>query len=118
MGEKGSLFDEVEFFAVSVQRGPRAWELTVGGELDLYTAPDVRDELAAVPEDVRQVVVDLTAVTFVDSTGNAALLAAARRLRARGGTMTLVVGDLRVLRVLEVTGLARHFEIRRPRIAA
>ena len=109
----GSVFDEVEFSVTSVQTGEGVWAVAVGGELDLYTAPEVRDELAALPEDAGDVVVDLTTMTFVDSAGIAALLVAARRLRACGGTMTLVVDDPRVLRVLEVTGLDRYFEVRR-----
>jgi anti-sigma B factor antagonist len=116
MGGTGSVFDDVEFRIASVQTGEGAWTLAVGGELDLYTAPDVRDELAALPEDAH-VVVDLTAMTFVDSAGVAALLVAARRLRMNGGTLALVIDDPRVLRVLEVTGLDRYFEIR-PSLAA
>jgi anti-sigma B factor antagonist len=112
MGGTGSVFDDVGFSVTSVQTGEGAWALAVGGELDLYSAPELRDELAALPEDARCLVVDLTAMTFVDSAGIAALLVAARRLRAHGGTMTLVVEDPRVLRVLEVTGLDRYFEIR------
>jgi anti-sigma B factor antagonist len=112
MGE-GSVFDEIEFSVVSLQTGSDAWSVRITGELDLYTAPDVRDELAALPEEVRRVVVDLTELTFVDSAGIAALLVAAQRLRRRRGRMTLVVDDPRVLRVLEVTGLDRYFELRR-----
>jgi anti-sigma B factor antagonist len=117
MGE-GSVVDEIEFSVASLQTGADAVTVKIAGELDLYTAPDVRDELAALPAEARRVAVDLTELTFVDSAGIAALLVAARRLRARGGVMTLVVEDPRVLRVLEVSGLDRYFAIRRQRLVA
>jgi anti-sigma B factor antagonist len=113
MGE-GSVFDEIEFSVASLQTGADAVTVKITGELDLYTAPDVRDELAALPAEARRVAVDLTELTFVDSAGIAALLVAARRLRAHGGVMMLLVDDPHVLRVLEVSGLDRYFDVRRP----
>jgi anti-sigma B factor antagonist len=102
----------VEFKVSSVRVGPWAHKLRIDGELDLYTAPDVREELAGLSDEVRHVLVDLTQLSFMDSAGLATLVAGARRLRKRDGSMLLVVADPSVLRVLEVTGLDQYFEIR------
>jgi anti-sigma B factor antagonist len=104
--------DLVPFNVSSSRIGRQALGLRIDGELDLYTAPEVREELAAIPREVRYVLVDLTGLLFLDSTGMQILLTTARLLAKRNGTMMLVVGDRIVLRVLEVTGLDRYFEIR------
>jgi anti-anti-sigma factor len=108
-----AMHELVQFNVSSWMIGRQALGLRIDGELDVYTAPDVHQELAIVPPDVRYVLADLTGLTFLDSTGMATLLTAARRLAMRRGTMILIVdADSSVLRVLEVTGLDRYFEIR------
>jgi anti-sigma B factor antagonist len=84
--------------------------VTVSGELDLYTAPELRRALEERAE-LRQVAVDLADVTFIDSTALALLASAAKRLRARGGELQLVCDKAAILRVLEVTGLNRVFRV-------
>jgi anti-sigma B factor antagonist len=84
------------------------------GELDAYTAP----RLAACLDDLRRqagggagaVVVDLTRVTFVDSTGLGVLVTAHRA--AGGGSLQVVAPDPRVRRVFEMTSLDRLLTIR------
>jgi anti-sigma B factor antagonist len=99
-------------FSVSSSRiGREALGLLIEGELDVYTAPEVLEELASISPDIRYVIADLTGLTFMDSTGMATLLATARRLARCSGSMTLVVDDWSVLRVLVVTGLDRYFEL-------
>jgi anti-sigma B factor antagonist len=83
----------------------------VAGDLDLYTAPGVATAFEELPDGVRHVLADLSALAFVDSAGISTLLAAERRLRAAGGSLAILVDDLRVLRVLEVTGLDRYLSI-------
>jgi anti-sigma B factor antagonist len=105
--------NELMQFNVSSSRiGPQALGLRIDGELDLYTAPEVHKALGTLPVGVRDVLVDLTRLTFMDSVGMATLFRGARGLAERSGTMVLVVGDRTVLRALEVTGLDRYFEIR------
>jgi anti-anti-sigma factor len=107
-----AMSELIEFNVSSSRIGRQALGLRIDGELDLYNAADVRDELAGITSDVRYVLVDLTGLTFMDSAGVATLLSGARALAKRDGKMMLVVGDPVVMRVLEVTGLDGYFEIR------
>jgi anti-sigma B factor antagonist len=80
--------------------------VSVWGELDLYTAERLRDridEAGAVGADT--VLVDLSEVSFVDSTALAVLVQETRRLEGRGHSLVLVTNDPRTRRVVEVTGL-------------
>lgn len=81
--------------------------VAIDGHLDVYSAPDVRTALIALINQGRyRQVVDLTAVTSVDSTGLAVLVGAAKRAVARGGRLALVVDlDGRVGKVLRITGV-------------
>jgi anti-sigma B factor antagonist len=82
--------------------------LSVAGELDLYTAERLQariDEAGAVGADT--VLVDLSEVSFVDSTALAVLVRESKRLEGRGGSLALVTNDPRTRRVVEVTGLNR-----------
>jgi anti-sigma B factor antagonist len=106
------MHELVQFNVSSSRISRQALAVSIDGDLDLYTAREVHEELAAIPAGVRHVLVDLTGLSFMDSAGMATLLTAARQLAKRSGTMTLVVGDRSVLRALEVTGLDRYFEIR------
>ncbi len=85
----------------------------VAGEIDLATAPELRDRLAEIPSDAENVIVDLSDVTFLDSTGLSVLVATWKRLADDDshGTFRLVVSRPTIKRVLEVTGLAQVFEV-------
>ena len=86
--------------------------VTVGGEIDLYTAPQLRDELVGTLEDgARRLVVDMSRVEFCDSTGISVLLSAMKRSRDKGGDLELVAPKPAVVKVLEVTGLNEVFVI-------
>jgi anti-sigma B factor antagonist len=91
---------------------PGVCVISPAGELDLYTCPEFKDELLRVISNgARHVVVDLTATTFVDSTALGVLLRGVERLRAQDGRLSVVCPDPGILRVFEVTGLHRIFEI-------
>jgi anti-sigma B factor antagonist len=84
--------------------------LRVTGEVDLYTAPALRErirELAA--RGTVHLIADLTQVDFLDSTGLGALVGGLKRLREDGGSLALVITTPRVLRVFQVTGLTKAF---------
>ena len=83
------------------------------GELDVNTAPELREQLARlIAEDARQIVIDLTEVSFVDSTALSVLVSALKRLRQFDGDLELASPNPSVRRVFEITGLTRLFTIR------
>ncbi|MET8123286.1 STAS domain-containing protein [Micromonospora sp. NPDC005189] len=95
-------------FSVShVERDGGGACLRLAGELDLSTAPDLTaaiDGLIAVGE--TRVLLDLTDLTFCDSTGMAVFVRGDNRAAADGGWLRLTGANGRVERVLQVTGLA------------
>lgn len=98
---------------VSVSRfGTDSFVVAAGGELDLFTSERLREKLADVLElGGRRILVDLTGVSFMDSTALGVLVGAGKTLQASGGQMVLVADDPRVQRVIEITGLARVFRV-------
>jgi anti-sigma B factor antagonist len=86
--------------------------LEVGGEVDLYTAPELRERLTALVEGGnRRIVVDLGRVEFLDSTGLGVLVGALRRLRGVDGELALVCAQERLLKIFRITGLDRVFTL-------
>jgi anti-sigma B factor antagonist len=86
--------------------------LSVKGEVDVYTAPRLREKLVElVSEGHRKVVVDLEEVDFLDSTGLGVLVGGLKRLRSHGGDLMLVSTQGRILKVFEITGLTGVFRI-------
>ncbi len=86
--------------------------LAVAGEIDVYTAPRLRERLLDVAHaGTSTVVVDLTEVSFVDSTGLGVLVSGLKRFREAGGDLLLVVTQPQIMKVLEITGLTTVFSI-------
>ena len=89
--------------------------VAVHGDLDVDGAPELRRALVeAIDEHPgRQLILDLEGVDFIDSAGLGMLVAGLKRAKDRGGDLVLVATGQNVLRILEVTGLTRVFEIRK-----
>lgn len=86
--------------------------LTVSGEVDVYTAPLLRQKMVDLAEaGPGRVVVNLEPVDFLDSTGLGVLVAALNRFRRQGGDLELICSQARLLRIFEITGLTRVFTI-------
>ena len=86
--------------------------LEVGGEVDVYTAPRLRERLVElVDSGARNVVVDLGRVDFLDSTGLGVLVGALKRLRAVGGTFGLVCAKEPLLKIFRITALDQVFPL-------
>lgn len=86
--------------------------LAVHGEVDVATAPRLREQLISlVNGGHHRIVVDLDAVDFIDSTGLGVLIGALKRVRSHDGDMTLVCTEPRVLKVFEITGLLGVFGV-------
>jgi anti-sigma B factor antagonist len=83
------------------------------GELDVNTAPELRERLAGlIGEGSRAILIELSGVTFVDSTALSVLVSALKRLRQADGDLQLASPTPSVRRVFEITGLTRLFTIR------
>ena len=86
--------------------------IELGGEVDLYTAPEFKERLVQVIEDGKKhLVVDLSKATFIDSTTLGVLVGGVKRLRPTGGSLALVCTDQNITKIFEITGLDRVFTI-------
>lgn len=112
-----------DIFQVSVEEHAGVPVVRAAGEVDVSTAPMLRERLGDLPATSERVIVDLSDVTFLDSTGLGVLVAGQKRLRrgegegagtaelAGPGGLALVVTRPQILKVLEVTGLTSIFDI-------
>ena len=86
--------------------------IEVGGEIDVYTAPKLRDTITdLVGAGVYDLIIDLSAVEFLDSTGLGVLVGGLKKVRANDGSLSLICGQDRLLKIFRITGLAKVFEI-------
>ncbi len=93
--------------------------IAVRGEIHLTTAPELSARLKeAIAAGARGVVVDLTEVALIDSTGLSVLLNVLRRLTRAHGHLALVLDNPTVLRLFEITRLDSTFDIHATRAAA
>lgn len=109
----GAARHDPDALAVSVQRADGARSLTLAGELDLETVGRFRERLRSAEQeaDGDTLVIDMRAVTFIDSSGVGELLGAHQRARRAGRRIVLVREDgTTVSRVLTLTEIDRLFE--------
>ena len=93
--------------------------VNVSGEIHLSTAPSFREQLNAVIESGgAMLVLDLSGVEFIDSTGLSVLLNGLRLVNQRHGRMALVCANPTVMRLFQITGLDATFDIFEDRAAA
>jgi anti-sigma B factor antagonist len=84
----------------------------VGGEIDVYTAPKLREQLVdLVAAGNYHLIVDMEKVDFLDSTGLGVLVGGLKRVRAHDGTLRLVCTQERILKIFRITGLTKVFPI-------
>lgn len=97
---------------IKSERNGEAMVYRLRGSLDLATAPSLRAALLeAADEGTHEIVVDLSQLEFLDSTGLGALIGAHRRALENGGRVRLIVSDGPISRLLTITGLMRIFEV-------
>lgn len=106
MGDAGTL-------TVDVVAEGDVTVIHVTGEVDLATAPTLEDALTDVPSSDHPLIIDLSDVTFLDSSGLSVLVKARQRLERADGSngLRLVVTRPVIRRVFEVTGLAEVFDL-------
>lgn len=85
----------------------------VRGEVDVYTAPELRERLLEILHEGadQRVVVDLRPVDFMDSTGLGVLVGALKRVRMAGGDLPLVCDSEKLLKIFRITGLDQVFAL-------
>jgi anti-sigma B factor antagonist len=89
-----------------------SYVISLAGEVDLYTAPEFKQQLLEViGQGGKQVIVDFTNTTFIDSTTLGVLVGGVKRLRTNGGQLSLVCSDRNITKIFEITGLDRVFQI-------
>jgi len=86
--------------------------ISVAGEIDVYTAPTLRERLNELVADGEyHLVVDMGRVDFLDSTGLGVLVGGLKRARSHEGSLQLVCDQEKILKVFRITGLTKVFPI-------
>jgi anti-sigma B factor antagonist len=86
--------------------------VAVGGEIDVYTAPKLRDTITElVASGNFDLIIDMERVEFLDSTGLGVLVGGLKKVRAHDGSLQLVCNQDRLLKIFRITGLAKVFTI-------
>ena len=102
----------MEFSARTEETGYATYVIAVAGEADLYSAPELKRALdGAIEAGGRDIVVDLTRTTFIDSTALSVLVEATKRLRPGGGRIALVCVDQNLVKIFRITALDRLFPL-------
>ncbi|HEX4191022.1 MAG TPA: STAS domain-containing protein [Marmoricola sp.] len=93
--------------------------VSVGGEIDVYTAPKLRDKITELVNSGHYaLVIDMEKVDFLDSTGLGVLVGGLKKVRAQDGSMSLICNQDRLLKIFRITGLAKVFTIHPDETAA
>jgi anti-sigma B factor antagonist len=90
----------------------KAAMIDLEGEVDVYTAPQLKQQIINMLDSgMFHVIVNLSAVEYIDSTALGVLIGGLKRLRERNGTLDLVCPNPRIKRIFEITGLDKIFDI-------
>jgi anti-sigma B factor antagonist len=100
-----------ERLEIAEQTDGAARVVSVRGEVDIATAPMLDRVLHALLEEHQRVVLDLSGVSFIDSTGIGVLVAAAQAADADGGGFAIREPSRMVLRVLELAGVSARLKL-------
>ncbi len=100
-----------ETFAVTEESVGRSIVVTLSGEIDVAAAPTVRERLEQAASGDGTLIVDLTGVSFIDSTALGVLIGIHKQRVGADAGMRLVVSEPRILKVFEITGLTDLFDI-------
>ena len=86
--------------------------LTLRGEIDVYTAPHLRQAIVdLVDGGARDLVIDMTMVEFLDSTGLGVLVEGLKRVKRHDGSLSIVATQDKILKIFDITGLNKAFPI-------
>ena len=102
----------MNFDIATEQVGNGSYVIALSGEVDLYTAPEFKQQLLdVIAKQAKEVIVDFSDTTFIDSTTLGVLVGGVKRLRANDGQLSLVCSDRNITKIFEITGLDRVFTI-------
>jgi len=102
----------MEFSLATAELGDGVYSVEVVGEVDLLTAPSLKEALVEVIGlGATGVLVDLSKATFIDSTTLGVLMGAVKRLRLAGGELAISCHDPNIRKIFEITLLDRVFGI-------
>lgn len=97
---------------IAVRHLPKATVVAVGGEVDVFTAPQLDSLLAGqIQEGHTTLVLDFTHVEFLDSTGLGVVVKAIKKCQDDSGSISVVVATERIRRIFEITGLDRSIRL-------
>src|SRR6266404_6511867 len=111
MSTEGALVpDNARSLRIEVANTTSPTTVVLNGEIDISSSARVRETLIAICNSGEyRVVVDMTNVTFMDSTGLSALVSSVKRFRSAGGEVILRSPAIGVRKVMEISGLSRVF---------
>ena len=102
----------MNFDITTEQLSDDAYVISLSGEVDLYTSPEFKQQLLdVIGKGAKEVVVDFSNTTFIDSTTLGVLVGGVKRLRTNDGQLSLVCSDRNITKIFEITGLDKVFEI-------
>jgi anti-sigma B factor antagonist len=102
----------LDFKLATADLGNGVFTVSVAGEVDLATAPELKEALGeVVGNGAHGVLVDLSKATFIDSTTLGVLMGAVKRLRPAGGELAIACHDPNIRKIFEITLLDRVFQI-------
>ncbi len=106
-------------FDIKTEQVDDAYVIALAGEVDLYTAPEFKQQLLdVIGKGGKDVIVDFSDTTFIDSTTLGVLVGGVKRLRTNDGQLSLVCSDRNITKIFEITGLDRVFTIYPTRVEA
>jgi anti-sigma B factor antagonist len=97
--------------SISTETQGEAVVVHLSGDLDVYTAPRLKEALELSSAGAARVIVDLSGVPFIDSTALGVLVGALQVAQSNGGDLRLVVGDAFLLKIFRITGFDGMFSI-------
>jgi anti-sigma B factor antagonist len=99
-----------DFQLDTIESGDGHALVRIAGEVDVFTAPQLRERLTdLVTADAVHIILDMSQVDFLDSTGLGVLAGGLKRVRARDGSLTVVLKAERLIRIFRITGLTKVF---------
>jgi anti-sigma B factor antagonist len=94
------------------ESGDDAYVVELGGEIDVYTSPKVKDAITElIDQGHYNLVINLEKVRYIDSTGLGVLIGGLKRVREHGGTVNLVCTNPQIKKIFDITGLVKIFGI-------